>query len=137
MDRQQFAERLTAHVENALVAAEASPDVRDEEPFLIELVDLIRSQPSHRSIGIESLCALVPQIATANGIVELLEYCAHTLRPPELLAAVQAHAEAARHELESGASLMPWQTARMCEQILDAAQDDWEDREMFASLGGK
>jgi hypothetical protein len=135
MDEGEFSASLAGCIDGALNAAAHSPDVKDEDPFLAKLVALIQHEPEHRSAGIAVLCALVPRMEFENGVVELLEYCAHVLRPEELLSAVDAHARAATVALEQGDSLRPWHTRRLCRQILEAAEHDWEAGDIYPSLG--
>jgi hypothetical protein len=131
VDDQEFSARLDDCISGALRAASASPDVKAEEPFLVELVALVRSEPARLSDATAVLCGLIPRMELEDGVLDLLEYCAHALRPRELLDAIQVFADSATRELGEGRSL---HTRRLCEHVLAAAHDDWDGRDMYESL---
>ena len=137
MDSAAFEEALRAMVRASLQAAETSPDVRAQEPSLVELVRLVSSSPGRVAQADSLLAELVPSLRETpppNGLVELLSYCVHTLELPEVLAAAHDCRREALAELSRGKSRRPWEHARHCERVIEAASPDWEDREMFESL---
>lgn len=137
MDSAAFDHALGAYLRASLQAAEESFDVRAQEPSLIEMVRLVSSNPSRLHDADHLLARLVPSLCETpppSGLVELLGYCVHTLKLPQVLASAQECRRAALEELSRGGSLRPWEHARRCEQVIEAASPDWEDREMFVSL---
>lgn len=104
------------------------------EPFMVDLVALVRAEPARYSIAAESLRELIPRLELENGVVDLLEYCAHTLRPKEVLDDVQDLAESLTRELGEDKTLRHWRTRRLCEHIMAAAHDDWDGQDMYESL---
>ena len=129
VDEVDYRARIEAAIRGALNSAEESQDSRDEEPWLVELVALVEAEPDHHHAGISALCGLTPMLGDPNvmGVVELLGYCVHVLRPPMLLAAVQKQAE-------SGPLLRAFDNARRCERVLEAADDAWPESELYESL---
>lgn len=138
MDRAEYNLLINDLIERALAAAGGSFDVRIEEPYLVALTFLIRTQAEYVEDGIAALCALIPGLdwdwQGSDGVVALLEYCVHVLRPPSLIASVREKQAAAKLALETGESLRPWQTARNCERVLDALKDPWLEADIYASL---
>lgn len=137
MDSDSFRRLLESQVRHALDAAESSFDVRDMEPSLSAIVRLVRSSPEHRLEADHTLAGLVPQLCETPppaGLTDLLGYCAHSLRLPEVLASARRFLERALDELERGESLRPWEHARRCERVIEAADRNWEARDMFPSL---
>jgi hypothetical protein len=130
----EFLSAFRAIVSEALVTAEASPDVRDEEPYLVRLVALAREHPEYRDLVEDELVALAARLSETPeplGSVELLAYAVHTLQLARLVTSVEemlADAEAA------GTGGRPWEWARRYERVLQAQSPSWAERDMFSSL---
>lgn len=130
---EDFRRELLAIVDEALVAAERSPDVRDQEPLLVQLVQLIREQPAHQALAEEELVALSRRMASTPpplGAVELLGYTVHEVELPGVIVALEG-LRAIEGEHPIGRA---WERARRVDRVLEARHRDWEDRELFASL---
>ena len=137
MDPDAFQRDLGRCVSAALAAADRSPDVRDEERELVQLVDLIRGEPSHADQAEMTLVALVPQLCEPPppaGLVELLSYCVPALGLPKVVSAATEARHTALAALESGPSRRPWDHARRCEVVIAAAEADWDEQEMYVSF---
>ena len=122
-------------IEQALTVAESSPDVRDEEPFLIRLVALAQAHHKYQVVLEDNLIDLAARVGTTPhpmGSVELLSYALHVLQLPRLVAAIE---EMRQMALAAGNVGRPWECARRYEQVLDAQQQEWTERELFPSLG--
>lgn len=137
MEPGAFGEELRLRIRRALKAAEVSFDVRDQDPLLASLVQMMLSNPSRLGEADQMLADLVPRLGRdpdPAGLVELLSYCVHTLDLPLVLAQLKAARTEAQAKLAGGESLRPWDHVRRCEHVLMAADSEWEDREMFPSL---
>ena len=137
MEREAFSQEFYALVQRSVIAASASPDVRAQEPALLGLVTLVRSNPANHDQTEQLLVDLVLRLTNIPpplGLAELLEYCVHVLDVPGVVAAaaqLRAQADAA---LEGDKSRRPWEVARRSEHVIEAADPDWDGREMFESL---
>ncbi|MBM0124543.1 hypothetical protein [Pimelobacter simplex] len=137
MSSTSFGEALASHARQALAIAESSFDVRDLEPSFVAIVRLVQSHPEHRAEADQFLAGLVPKLCETpppSGLSDLLEYCAHTLDLPALLAAARQQRSVSLDQLHRGESRRPWEHARRCEQVIEAADPNWEARDMYASL---
>jgi len=137
MDSGLFELELQAHVRRALAVAAESPDVRHQEPSLVRIVRLVEDNPDRRSDAEKVLAGLVPMLCETpppSGLIELLSYCVHSLGLADVIVSAREHRRVALEELERGESRRPWEHVRRCEQVIEAADPNWEDREMFESL---
>ena len=137
MESDSFRQVLESHVRHALNAAESSPDVRSMEPSLVSIVRLVRANPDRHSEADHTLAGLVAQLCETpppSGLTDLLGYCVHSLDLPEVLASARRLRRGALDELERGESRRPWEHARRWEQVIEAADRNWEARDMFESL---
>lgn len=134
MDQAEYDVLVHDLIVGALTAASRSFDVRVEEPYLVALTFLIGSQPAYVQAGIAALCDLIPDMETMDGVIELLEFCVHVLRPPELVAAVSTVRDVAKSELAGGHVPRAWETAHKCERILDALSEPWPEGSIYTSF---
>lgn len=137
MDVDQFRDTLNLRIRAALDSAAASRDVRDEEPWLVRIVDLIRANPNRRPEAVEILEGLVQLLGDVHcpaGLVEMLGYCVHTLNLPDVVAAAEARRQAALTAWNEGIPGGFWDQARRCERVIAAANPNWEERELFPGL---
>ncbi len=137
MDRKAFGQEFYAWVQQSTIAAAASPDVRAQEPALLGIVNLVRSNPDNQDQAEQLLIDLVARLSEVPppwGLLELLEYCVHALDMPGVLTVAAELREQALGALSEGESLRPWEVARRLEQVIAAADLGWDGREIFPSL---
>lgn len=133
MRPEDFGRELQVITDEALLAAERSPDARDQEPFLIRLVQLIHEHPAHRTMAEEQLIALSLRMASTPpplGAVELLAYTVHQVELQGVIAVLEG-LRAVEGERPIGRA---WERARRFERVLAARHRDWEDRDLYPSL---
>ena len=134
MDANSFGVELGKIIDQALAIADESPDVRDEDPFLVQLVALAEEHQEHRAVVEDALISMAKRVGTTphpNGSVELLAYAVHVLRLPRLITAIEQMQHAAQ---AAGSIGRPWEWAYRYQRILDAQQAEWADRDLFPSL---
>jgi hypothetical protein len=139
MDESSFVSELKTSIQRAVAAAEESPDVRKMEPALVDIAQHVTDHSDFTSVADKVLAELVPRLGETPGpvgILDLLEYCVHVLDLPRVLEEAESLRMTSRIAYEAGPSGRPWEHARRCEDVLEAAQPDWDGRDMYRSLSG-
>jgi hypothetical protein len=113
-------------VGDILRVAEQSFDARSVAPKLEELLSLIEGSPERHEEFTNKLLALLDPAPNElqlgrPGIVDILEYCMHRLRWPEMREAMQ--------RLVSTAG--DWRVSRAAERVLEAYDDEWPAGEIY------
>ena len=126
-------------VDVSLSVAESDHDLRTQEPSLVDIIRLVREHPGSLTVAEEVLAGLVPRLAEDDpacwlGLPELLAYSVYALGMPRVVAEAERFRVAALAKAASGLSGRPWEHARRCERVIEAASPDWEERDMFDSL---
>lgn len=124
MSRTSEVDALFAEVERA---AEASFDSREIEPALKRVVLFAHSHPDSRP---ELVAAFLSQLEAKGeflplarpGAVDVLEFCMHDLRWPEVRGRVSALLQA-----------KDLRVSRAAERVLEAFDDDWPTGDIYAT----
>ncbi|MCC2317036.1 hypothetical protein [Cellulomonas chengniuliangii] len=107
---------------------ESIPGTASIEPLLVEVLEQIESHADDRECYVRRLLALILEPAQGElilgepGIVELLEFCMHELRWPEIRSALAS--------LDVDGT--DWRVRRSAQRVLDAHNDAWENAEIYA-----
>ena len=109
-----------------LRVAEESFDARSVTPKLEQLLALFESSPERHEEFSNKLLALLDPAPNElqlgqPGIVDVLEYCMHGLRWPEIREALQRIASTAAD----------WRVSRAAKRVLEAYEDEWPAGEIY------
>lgn len=112
-------------------AQELEPDfVGSLEPLLGQLLAYVLSHPEQREVFVDGFCDLARsqlerQVRTS---VEVLPYCMHTLRYPEVRAFVE-------RRLRETISTDQWREVHVLSAYLESFDDDWSGRDLYERYG--
>lgn len=99
-------------------ACEEGPSTSDFEAEVAAVVDYIQANPECREAASR---LFIEQVQRSAGCIEVLEYCMHELRWPEVEEAVRDHLAASED----------WRVKTALAGVLAAFADDWPDADMY------
>ncbi|MDM8084566.1 hypothetical protein QUV83_07315 [Cellulomonas cellasea] len=109
---------------------EALPGTASIEPLLVEALERMKLDAEHREYYVDRLLKLILEpsfgelVLGEPGIVELVEFCMHELRWPEIRLALTSL------DVEG----VDWRVRRSAQRVLMAYEDHWEGAEIYAKF---
>ncbi len=100
-------------------------DSRDLEVGLRGVLEFVKRRPENRADFQTYFIDLLRN--RSKGPIEIVSFCMHELRWPEVLVAVKNMLNAAGDD---------WTTKTAMAQVVDAYGDDWEDADLYVYFGG-
>jgi hypothetical protein len=131
VERRDAAAEMTRLIMRVQAIATDEPGTAAIEPTLIELVDLLQGEREHRDILVNKMLGFVQRgksneyrVLFGPGQREVVEYTMHLLRWPEVARCLETMRDS--HPDVS--------TRRMASACLLAYEDNWDGRDLYASL---